>query len=69
MLVPALQRAVTEIKLKSIINKFTIALKSLNEEQAAIMIQKIWKGYKIRKLFKKMMNKLKQKEDDFSDLE
>jgi len=37
-----------------IIGKFKMLLKGLNEDQAAIKIQKVWKGYIRRKLYHKL---------------
>ncbi len=33
------------------------------------MIQKFWRGYKCRKLFKKMLAKLKNNDDDSFEME
>lgn len=54
------------------VKKFHILLKGLNQTQAAIYIQKIWRGYIRRKLYKKMKNKTKSKHygsDDEEDVD
>jgi hypothetical protein len=39
-------------------------LKGLNETQAAIIIQKMWRGYVRRKLYRKLKSKAKPKPID-----
>lgn len=38
--------------------------KGLNENQAAIKIQKVWRGYIRRKIYKKLINKKRIQESD-----
>lgn len=50
-------------KVKSVRN-FKHLLKGLNENQAAIKIQKVWKGYIRRKIYKKVLSSKYRGEED-----
>jgi len=39
-------------------------LRALNQNDAAIKIQKVWRGYKIRKIFKILLKKMRNKDND-----
>jgi hypothetical protein len=49
-------------RIKSI-NKFKMLLKGLNQNQAATKIQKVWRGYIRRKLYRKL-KQIKHRGDD-----
>ncbi len=66
ILISFLDGAVKSNEIKKVVQKFGFALRALNQYDAATMIQKCWRGYKIRKMFKKILKKLKRNgEDDF----
>lgn len=46
-----------------------MALRKNRQLGAVIVIQKHWRGYKCRKLFRKMLKKLKQNADDSFEME
>lgn len=43
------------------VNRFSLLLKGLNETQAAIFIQKMWRGYVRRKLYKRLKKQTKKR--------
>lgn len=49
--------------------KFKNQLKGLSEGKAAIKIQKVWRGYIRRKLYKKLLKNKKKPIDNDSDFE
>ena len=52
------------------VNKFKFLLKGLNQNEAAIKIQKVWRGYVRRKLYKKLKQKKQANDDsDFEDVD
>jgi hypothetical protein len=51
-------------EIRKAVFKFEILLRGLNENQAAIRIQKIWRGYVRRKLYNKLKNMKKPMEVD-----
>ena len=53
-------------KIKSV-QKFSHILKGMNENQAAIKIQKVWRGYIRRKIYKKYIETLRKKSKNLDD--
>lgn len=52
------------------ISHFGLLLKGLNQNQAAIKIQKVWRGYIRRKIYRKLLsNKNKGDDSDFEDVD
>lgn len=51
------------------VNHFSQLLKGLNETQATIFIQKMWRGYIRRKLFKRLKKQTKKRVDSDEDEE
>jgi hypothetical protein len=51
------------------VNRFSLLLKGLNETQAAIFIQKMWRGYVRRKLYKRLKKQNKKRIDSDEDEE
>lgn len=51
------------------VNRFSLLLKGLNETQAAIFIQKMWRGYVRRKLYRRLKKQTKKRIDSDEDEE
>lgn len=57
------------VDIKKAINKFYSLLSGLNKNKAAIKIQKVYRGYKVRKMFKKYFGKADDSDSDFDDFD